>query len=221
MASKILPKLRVVFDLDDCLVHTNQCFIGKVTSSKGGMPKTKVHTLSFLDSYNFVMNGVMIERPHLLTGLEMIKDSKKADIFLYTAGSKDYAEKAVALIDPNRKYFSKIWSRSDCTGPNGSKDLKVMKEDFIPERTILIDDRYYNFALQPENGYLIKQFRPKSNETGIGDSLCMKLEHYEDDDHLLTACEFVTKELLHEEDVRVKLEKKFSLRALYFSKLDQ
>ena len=74
MATKILPKLRVVFDLDDTLVQTILGCHAKV-NFKGGL-KSKVHKLIFHDKIdNYTQEYNVLERPHLLEGLDMIKDS--------------------------------------------------------------------------------------------------------------------------------------------------
>ena len=85
-----------------------------------------------------------------------------------------------------------------------------MKKDFIPERTLLIDNQSYSFFLQPENGYLIEHFQP-GEETDYQD-MSVQIDNFEDDDLLLSACEFFTKQLIHEADVRVELAKKFTNR---------
>jgi Dullard-like phosphatase family protein len=211
MAFKILPKLRVVFDLDECLVHSIDNYTKKLTFKSP--PKSTVHMLPKIDILGSMAGGHVLERPHLHAGLEMIKESKKAEIFLFTAGTGGYANEVLNHIDPDRKYFTKVWSREDCSevNYNYTKDLKKLKEDFIPERTLLIDNQLYSFFLQPENGYLIEHFQPNRKGDNC-DSISLVVDNYDDDNHLLTACEFVTKQLVNEADVRVELKKRSSIR---------
>ena len=70
-----------------------------------------MHKLPDLHILGSMKAGTVIERPHFHTGLEMIKNSQKAEIFLFTAGTAGYAKEALNLIDPNRKFFTKVWSR--------------------------------------------------------------------------------------------------------------
>lgn len=214
MAAKILPKLRVVFDLDETLVCTIPDVIGK-TTFKGGVKPT-VHKLILHDRIDdSTQKYNVIERPHLHAGLDMIMDSDMAKIYLFTAGSKKYAEGVLNFIDPNRKYFSKVLSGDDCSEISSrhvscdTKDLRKLGEDYIPERTILIDDREENFFLQPENGYAIDRFYPGYDLIG---SKSISMNSFDNDDHLLTACSFVAQQLLHAEDVREVLKTKFSHR---------
>lgn len=142
-----------------------------------------MHKLIFHDKIdNYTQQYNVIERPHLLEGLDMIKDSKKAEIFLFTAGTKEYADGVLNFIDPNRKYFTKVWSRYDCTRmPNycDTKDLRKLGKYYIPERTTLIDDRQENFFLQPENGYLIKAFNPGCDFNKIFDDKIVSIGSFE------------------------------------------
>ncbi len=128
---------------------------------------------------------------------------------MFTGGTREYADAAIKLIDPEGKYFKNSWSRNDCTHVNFRqynftvKDLKVLKGNYIPERTILVDNLIFSFAFQPNNGYLIKEFRVHYCPMRVASEI--------NDDHFLTAAKYITEELLDLEDVRVPLKSKFNL----------
>ncbi len=82
MAFKILPKLRIVFDLNECLIKSIPRSYSKLTFKSA--PKTKVHKLPKFEFLGSMEEGTVIERPHLFTGLDMIKDTKKAEIYLFS-----------------------------------------------------------------------------------------------------------------------------------------
>ena len=76
---------------------------------------------------------------------------------MFTSSLQDYAEKIVSRLDPNN-FIRKIYHLENCTFIEGNsyKDLRILKTGL--KNTVLIDNSDISFAMQPENGLLIKDY---------------------------------------------------------------
>jgi len=81
------------------------------------------------------------------------------ELVAFTSATKAYAMAVVRFIDPEKKYFSRIFSREHCTMINGYavKDLRVVSNDL--SRVILLDNLIVSFSMQLSNGIYIKPFK--------------------------------------------------------------
>ena len=108
---------------------------------------------------------------HLRPGVrEFLRDTAQfADLYGFTAAARCYAEVAFQQLDPDASLFKQIWYRDDCTefsfkhrgnmNVAYGKDLsRVFAQDYVPERTCLVDNNPMSFTLQPSNGILIESF---------------------------------------------------------------
>ena len=108
--------------------------------------------------YSFLLNGenTYLIRPHCFDFLNEI--SSFFEIIIFTAGTKDYADKILNQIDKNKVWIKYRLYREHLTFDNEElsifKDLSKLGRDL--SKTIIIDNREENFVLQPNNGLLIK-----------------------------------------------------------------
>lgn len=120
--------------------------------------------------------GITLRHAHGSTGTfsadcrpgihEFLKDvSSFADIYAFTMGSSDYADAVFRFLDPYGTIFKGIWygeSSSEVRWLDFERETKDLQRafgsDFIPERTVLVDDCVDNFVLQPLNGIRISEY---------------------------------------------------------------
>ena len=113
-------RLTVVLDLDNTLIFATPNKIEK------------------LKNYALINNKFYVyKRPHLDNFL--ISLSQNCDLILYTAGTKDYAEKIVDYIDKN-KLISARYYRENCLIKLNQLHKDVSKFGLDEQRTLIIDD---------------------------------------------------------------------------------
>jgi Dullard-like phosphatase family protein len=113
-------RLTVVLDLDNTLIFATQ---NKIEKNK---------------NYALINNKFYVyKRPHLDHFL--ISLSQNCDLILYTAGTREYAEKIVDHIDKN-KLISTRYYREDCLMKASSIFKDVSKCGIDEQRTLIIDD---------------------------------------------------------------------------------
>ena len=113
-------KITLVIDLDNTLVHTSPTKIEKAKN------------------YSIIDNKFYIyKRPNLDNFLLTL--SQYSELIIYTASTKEYADKVIDHIDKN-KLITKRYYRTDCinVGSNWYKD--VSKWGYDEKRVIVIDD---------------------------------------------------------------------------------
>lgn len=180
-----LPRLRVVMDLDECMVHSVD-LLEHVAERSKFMMMSELHREK---GAVIIEDFAVYVRPHLEIFLEGITEF--ADVYAYTAGTKGYASHVFKHIDPERTIFQKILYRHNCVpaaGPLRSfliplkskqrqylKDLRKFGDEvYIPERTVLVDNNPISFTLQPSNGLLVPDFiahPSQSNDTSLLEAL--------------------------------------------------
>ncbi len=130
---KYLPqkKLTLVLDLDETIIS----FL--MTNIKTGEGKLRL-------------------RPYLKNFLEEI--SKIYEIVIFTAGTKDYADPILDIIEKENKYFSyRLYRKHTIVmGNYYIKDISRLGRDL--SKIIIVDNMPQNFRLQKENGILIHSF---------------------------------------------------------------
>jgi Dullard-like phosphatase family protein len=140
-------KKTLILDLDETLIHAD--FAGKFDNHD--------HTITFLYEEEFVSVNIFI-RPGVKEFLKRV--SQIFEIFIFTAGLKEYADACIDIIDPERKIFKHRLYRDSCIPLNDKtfiKDLRIFKNR-KQENLILVDNSFYSFSNQPKNGVLINSF---------------------------------------------------------------
>lgn len=81
---------------------------------------------------------------------------------IFTAGSYEYTNQIIKLLDPQRKFISRVLARDHTTKFSDDKyeiyikDLRVLGKNLT--RTVFVDNCIYSYALQLENGIPILPF---------------------------------------------------------------
>lgn len=112
--------------------------------------------------------------------------SKHFEIIVFTASHRDYAEKVIELLDPNREIISHSLFREHCLLTKQGiyiKDLRIINRK--PKEMIIVDNALYSYGHQLANGVPIIPFY-----------------NFKEDSELLMLSEYLMS-LKEEEDVRV------------------
>lgn len=143
-------KLRVVLDMDECIL-----------CCEDSIGKDLFHTKPGLDTITIQTNEEKSRsmRIHIRPGLHhfLSELSEFADIYLMTAAKAAYALPAIKSIDPKLKFFTDIITREHFDFTNG-KDLNALGDRFDICHTVLVDNLDSNFSYQPANGLLVREF---------------------------------------------------------------
>ena len=155
-----LPKLRVVMDMDECMIHSD------LESEYPHREK------SGLEIKKAVYDGKPFSfyvRPGLSMFLEEV--SSFSQMHVMTAGIYDYAIPVIRTLDPEGKIFASIRAREQLKGLSKGKDLRLLGDDYDEKRTVLVDNGSYNFGYQPKNGIWVRDFENDEKDTQLYDVL--------------------------------------------------
>ena len=110
--------------------------------------------ISFRMGYNG--KGVLKMRPGLFNFLKKVK--KKYELIVFTAGTKEYADPILDIIEKKEKFFTKRLYRQHTVYKDNIyiKDLSKLGRDL--SKVIIVDNMPQNFCLQKENGILISNY---------------------------------------------------------------
>jgi Dullard-like phosphatase family protein len=113
------------------------------------------------------INGMFFVRPHCFDFLK--ETSKYYEIVTFTAGTKDYADNILNLLDINDNLIKYRLYRQHTTimGCSVFKDLNNLGRDL--SKIIIIDNLKDNFKLQPNNGLFIKTWSSDVNDIQFQD----------------------------------------------------
>ena len=151
-------ELTVIFDLDETLIH-----LPKSTEEGNGEVFIKFN----LNDGSLIHTGINI-RPGVSNCLKKV--SKYAEIIIFTASLKSYADAVVNNIDPYRKYISLVLDREYCVFQESKgiyiKDLRILNRDL--KKTVIIDNSIISFAFQLDNGIPAIPFISDQNDYYLG-----------------------------------------------------
>ena len=112
--------------------------------------------------------GMVKMRPGLYNFLKNV--GSKYELIIFTAGTQEYADPILDVIEKNRKFFAKRLYRQHTIFMNNTyiKDLTRLGRDL--SKIIIVDNMPQNFGLQRENGIFIKNFFGEDkNDTALND----------------------------------------------------
>jgi len=184
--SRGTARLKVVLDMDECIIHsvfTDSSAAGHV--SYGRPPNTPSTTsrpnpvetfpLRLLDNSSCIVN----KRPHVDWFLEQV--AIRFDCYVMTAGTREYAEPLLDALDPYGLLKGRFY-RDDCIFHEGHflKDLTLVAED--PKRVVLVDNNPASFVLCPANGIPVPSFYDDPRDRALQHTLdvLLKLEDAKD-----------------------------------------
>ena len=154
-----LPKLCVVLDLDETLVHSifhnGQDTLYRQAENRKAARGGRVPSfnLKLADGDAVTVN----KRPKLAEFLKAMETEFHAQVF--TAALSCYAEPVLNRLDPKRTIFKRRLYREGCT-PTGTgafaKDLNLHFKDL--SRVVLVDNNPVSLMRQPDNGLLVPSF---------------------------------------------------------------
>ncbi|XP_076009769.1 CTD small phosphatase-like protein 3 [Genypterus blacodes] len=98
----------------------------------------------------------MILRPHVKEFLQSM--AKVYELFVYTSAKKEYGEKIVDILDPQRKLFRYRLYQEDCACVLGHyvKDLSVLERDLT--KTVVLDNAPHTYPYHLMNTLPIKSW---------------------------------------------------------------
>ena len=113
--------------------------------------------------------GMFFIRPYCFEFLNQLKELY--EIITFTAGTKEYADYILNLLDPNNELIQYRLYRQHVTifGCNVYKDLNKLGRDL--SKVIIIDNMKDNFKMQPNNGLYVKTWINDINDYQFKDLL--------------------------------------------------
>lgn len=178
-----LPKLKVVLDMDECLIHSifsegvapGRVAFGRPSAPPPSPPPFNINggiesfPLTMLDKACCTVN----KRPRVDWFLEQV--SSRFDTYVMTAGTRDYAEPLLDVLDKNRVLKGRFY-RDSCVFHEGHyfKDLRLVDED--PRRVVLVDNNPASFVLCPANGIPVPSFYDDPGDRGLEAALKVLLQ---------------------------------------------
>ncbi|KAG9350745.1 hypothetical protein JZ751_024634 [Albula glossodonta] len=144
LKTRSTPQATLVLDLDETLVFSSLNVI-----------ENAEHTfqICFQDHEYKVF---MVLRPHVKEFLQSM--SKLYEMFVYTSAKKEYADKILETLDPQKKLFRHRLYQEDCACVFGHyvKDLDLLERDLA--RTVVVDNAPHAFPYHLMNMIPIKSW---------------------------------------------------------------
>eukprot|EP00826_Nyctotherus_ovalis_P064113 TRINITY_DN939_c0_g2_i3.p1 TRINITY_DN939_c0_g2~~TRINITY_DN939_c0_g2_i3.p1 ORF type:complete len:284 (-),score=56.50 TRINITY_DN939_c0_g2_i3:48-851(-) len=147
------PKLTLVLDLDETLVHAS------------------LKPVSEEDKQISVSNGTADVTVYISIrpwAMEFLKEAARCfEVVVFTAADKVYADKAIDLLDPDCTLVRHRLYRNSCMSFNPLlvKDINILGRDL--SKTVIVDNNPSSFAFQNENAILIKSYKGDKNDTAL------------------------------------------------------
>eukprot|EP00742_Colponemidia_sp_Colp-10_P005557 GILJ01005940.1.p1 GENE.GILJ01005940.1~~GILJ01005940.1.p1 ORF type:complete len:335 (-),score=24.14 GILJ01005940.1:30-1034(-) len=144
----------LVLDLDETLVHCSETAMGEadfivpVASDDGCVSYVYMRT-----------------RPFVYAFLAAV--SHWFEVVVFTASLPHYANAVLDTLDPRRQFITHRVFRDSCIEVNGIhvKDLRILGRPL--ESTLLVDNSFFSFAYQLENGLPVKTWIEDPDDTEL------------------------------------------------------
>jgi TFIIF-interacting CTD phosphatase-like protein len=203
------PSDLVVFvDLDNTMICTK---VGGDADIEGWRENALISDVIFGDNPRRSLPHTAYKRPFLEFFLKELS-SRYAQVHVFTAANRAYADPILDKLDPHGRIFTKRWYNDSCKHVNGS-EYDLRKNVFAldcsppltidPKRFVLIDDRQDYMMDHLSNGILVSEFIVSRDDASDGGKNVAK-----QDSSLLSVLELL-KQLDEAEDVRPLLDQKF------------
>ncbi|OMJ71861.1 hypothetical protein SteCoe_29833 [Stentor coeruleus] len=143
-------KKTIALDLDETLIYA---------SSSNNSPDHVIHRL--LQDNSSIIIKVSI-RPYARDFIRIL--STLANIVIFTASAKSYADPIIDIIDPNREFIKTRYYRDSCVSSSAGfiKDLNILKKPL--KDVLLIDNLSTSFLYQKQNGILVTSWYGDKND---------------------------------------------------------
>jgi len=150
-------KYTLVIDLDETLIHSD--FDNELSENSH-------KTLQFTHENEVIIFNLYI-RPGVNEFLSFAKE--RFEIVIFTASRKEYADCILNYLDPEHNIFSHRLYRDDCISIKNKifiKDLRIFKTRRL-ENLIMIDNSFYSFSNQLNNGVLVTSYYDNANDNDL------------------------------------------------------
>ena len=151
--TKKYDKKLLLLDLDATLVYSDTLPISEYNLT----PSFRID-----DKYWGKKNIYSKVRPHVNPFLETM--SQHYEISIFTAGIKPYAEGVVAMIDPERKFISNIYSREHCTECKYGHVKEISKLGRSLKDVVMVDDCVGMLSFDLDNYIPILEFNDRRDD---------------------------------------------------------
>lgn len=147
------PKLTVVLDLDETLVHAEL------------LKKEGFEDVITLDNGGSLLDVFVGRRPYLMEFLA--RASELFEIVAFTASHSSYADQLMTRLDPERRFLRYRLSRETCVMHSGLfvKDLRCLGRDL--RHVVLVDNNPFSYMFQPFNGVPVTSWYGDKNDTEL------------------------------------------------------
>ena len=149
-STPVFSKKTIVLDLDETLIHASPLLIN---------PEQLITRIQKDGSTICIRLNI---RPYAEDFLRIL--SSIADVVVFTASMKQYADPILDLLDPFHKYLKARYYRESCTlSSNGYiKDLNILRKPL--KDVLIVDNLAPSFSYQKENGILISSWYGDKND---------------------------------------------------------
>ncbi len=112
------------------------------------------------------------------------KMSSKFELVVFSAADDAYVRAVVGLLDPDRKYVSRVLTKTSCIAVKQGqlvKDLRIFADRSLSE-ILMVDDNIYSYAFQLGNGIPVTPYAGEDDDNelyylmGYLDELCEEQE---------------------------------------------
>eukprot|EP01089_Gocevia_fonbrunei_P018052 TRINITY_DN6028_c0_g1_i1.p1 TRINITY_DN6028_c0_g1~~TRINITY_DN6028_c0_g1_i1.p1 ORF type:complete len:351 (+),score=32.73 TRINITY_DN6028_c0_g1_i1:78-1130(+) len=162
------PKITLVLDLDETLVHAST-------------EPLEDADITFSVTYNTIKYTVFVrKRPHVDEFLQFV--AKHFEVVIFTASQQIYAETLLDKLDLDNDLIQYRLYRDSCICIDGNylKDLNVLGRDL--SKVVIIDNSPQAFGYQLENGIPVETWFDNEKDTELRDlvPLLLRLKKAED-----------------------------------------